>query len=238
MAEEQDETTDGGEDGLDPSLAASMSSTSGFGGGEDFVTDGGGKKKASPAMVILLVVAILGGGGYMAWKNGPGAASAATTDPNVPGAAVVGSTDEAKRTINEFLSGGGKDLAAIEQMLHNTEQVVKQFLTYPSMTQVPLADLHTNPFRFAAPAAPDAETAVLEAKKAREALRTKAMKSAQSLRVDSIMLGKSGTGGSAIINGIPVKAGGEVEGFTVEEVRQNSVVIHDANFRFELKLRN
>lgn len=229
MAESQDTLDDTEDSTADPSgnIGVAISGSSPM-GGEDFLTDGGGKKPANMPLIIALVVALLGGGGYLAYKNGPKAAAAATGTP------AAGTTAEAKKTINEFLSGGAKDLVAMEQMLRNTEKVVQQFLAYPSMTQVPLSELHTNPFRFAPP--PEQQSSADEQKQARAKLRAKAIQSAQSLRIESIVIGKTGTGGSAIINGKSVKAGNEVDGFIVEEVRQGSVVIRDNNFRFELKL--
>lgn len=200
--------------------------TTAMSGGEDYFVEGEGKKKSTTPLLLALLLVVGGVGGYMYFvKQGPAAASAATT-------ATSNTTDAAKKTINEFLSDGGKDLANMESMLRNTESVVKQFLAYPTMTQVPLRDLQTNPFRFAPP--PDQQAAVEAAKRARDELRQKAVKAASELRVESIMTGRQG--GSAIINGRPVKAGDTVGEFTIEEVKQGSVIVRDANFRLELRL--
>ena len=36
----------------------------------------------------------------------------------------------------------------MEETLRNTEKVVDQFNNYPSVKQIPLSDLQTNPFQF------------------------------------------------------------------------------------------
>ena len=47
--------------------------------------------------------------------------------------------------IKQFLDSGNINL--MKQTLKDTEKVVQQFRTYPAQTQVPLASLHSNPFR-------------------------------------------------------------------------------------------
>jgi hypothetical protein len=215
MSEEENDTT--GDGGLTEAMT----------GGEDFLVDQPAKKGSNPMLVATLLLALAGGAAYWFYfKPQPSGASA-----SVSGTAAAGSVD-AKKTIDEFLSSGGKDLAAMEQMLRNTEQVVRQFLAYPTMTQVPLKDLSTNPFRFKAPE-PETPSAV-DVRKQRDELRQRAIKSVSSLRVESIMTG--GGGGTAIINGVVVRPGDSVEGFRIEEIKVASVVVRDENFRFELRL--
>ncbi|MFN4242924.1 MAG: hypothetical protein ACK4PI_06770 [Tepidisphaerales bacterium] len=196
------------------------------GGGEDFLVENEAKSGPKPALLVALVIAVVGGGGYL-WLNrkGPAVAGAAP-------AAAVTPADNARQTINEFLAGGGKDLVAMEQMLRNTEAVVQQFLTYPSVTQVPLESLRTNPFRLSEPEAPKA--AEPDDRRRREEARNRALKAVAELRVESVMT--NAAGGSAIINGKFVRPGDTVDGFLVEAIRPGSVIVRDDRFRFELKL--
>src|SRR3954464_11013019 len=96
-------------------------------------------KMSRNAMTFLGIVLAAGGAiAFMTLKGGPQSASAATGAP----AAAAANT-----TITTFLSGGSTNIQAMQQMLRNTEKVVKQFMAYPSTTQIPLNDLKTNPFR-------------------------------------------------------------------------------------------
>ena len=103
----------------------------------EFVSgESGSSKKPSPVVALGLVLAVAGGG-YLWWSRG-GPASADAAQPDV---------DNANQTVSKFLDGGTKNVAMMEKMLRDTEKVVQQFLNYPSMKQVPLAELQTNPFR-------------------------------------------------------------------------------------------
>lgn len=211
-SEEISETEDGG-------LADAMT------GSEEFYTDGDKKPAARPQALLVLLAAVLGGGGYFFYlKQSPATAGAATS--------AVSPNQAARKTIDEFLSGGGKDIVAMEQMLQNTENVVKQFLAYPSMTQVPLADLRTNPFRFAEPET--RQNSDSENRRLKDEIRNKALKAVSELQVESLMT--SSSGGTAIINGKFVRPGDMIEGFKVESIRQGSVIVRDDTFRFELRL--
>ena len=68
----------------------------------------------------------------------------------------------------------------MEQMLRNTEKVVQQFPTYPSVTQVPLDELKTNPFRQTS-RREGRETRPTGPEEKREATKTAALKNVQNL---------------------------------------------------------
>ena len=195
-----------------------------LGGSDEFFVDGEKKASARPQALIGLLLTVVAAGGYFFYfKPAPAAATAATTaTPSVA----------ARKTIDEFLTSGSKDIVAMEQMLKNTESVVKQFLAYPSMTQVPLADLRTNPFRYAPPE--KRENSDTENRRIKEEARNRALRAVSELRVDSLM--SSAAGGTAIINGKFVRPGDVVEGFTVESIKQGGVVVRDDTFRFELRI--
>ena len=91
-------------------------------------------------MLYLLLLIVIGGGGtyLMYQRQGPASASAATAE-----------AAKAQKTIDNFLTSGPNGMKMMQEMLHNTEKIVQQFLEYPSAPQVPLSALRTNPFRFA-----------------------------------------------------------------------------------------
>lgn len=193
-------------------------------GSEEFLVEGGTKQGPSPALVGLLIAAIVGGIGWFGYKNFVASAGAATV--------TTASGADARKTINEFLATGGKDVVAMEEMLKNTEKVVKQFLAYPTMTQVPLQDLQTNPFRFAAP--PEETASKADEQRKVEEAKGKAIKAASELRIESLMTGRNG--GTAIINGKVVRPGDTVDDFFIEEIKTSSVIVRSGTFRFELRL--
>src|SRR5436190_5229875 len=129
MSETQDNTTEQSED-----LSAALSSGEG-----EFVTAEAPKPALNQSLLYLLLLVVVGGGGtYLMYKRqGPSAASAASVE-----------TAQAQQTINNFLTTGPNGIKMMQEMLHNTEKIVQQFLDYPSVPQVPLSSLRTNPFRF------------------------------------------------------------------------------------------
>jgi hypothetical protein len=122
----------------------------------------------------------------------------------------------------------------MERALRDTEEIVNGFLAFPERTQVPLTDLRTDPFRFEAaepekaPAEVQQEQARLMRLKAQEAART----AAAQLRVDFVMIGRGGRQGSAMINGHAMRVGESNDGFTLEEVRSQAVIVRQGEFRF------
>lgn len=211
----QDESSgSGGED-----LANALS-----GGGEmEFVTSEEKKPAANPILYLVLVVALAGGGMYFMYKKqGPSKAAAAT-----PEAA------KAEQTINTFLTSGPEGIKAMQEMLKDTEKLVQQFLEYPSVTQVPLSDLRTNPFLFFhAPqgGAVDED----DQKRAREKEKLAAIKASEELKLQSIV--HSGSRKACMINNTLYEEGQQVEKFVVEKIEPKRVVVKTGTFRFELKI--
>src|SRR5206468_7825511 len=102
-----------------------------------------GEEKKSQNTQYMILVALLIIGPAVAWymynRKGPDAAAASQVE--VPAA---------NQTVSEFLQSGPDGIKMMREMLHSTEKIVKEFLEYPTMTQIPLADLKTNPFRVTA----------------------------------------------------------------------------------------
>jgi hypothetical protein len=217
----QDASASGGSDDLASQLA---------GGESEFVVSSEEKKPATQQlMYLVLVVAIAGGGMYYMYKRQGPASAAAAPPPEV---------QKAEQTINTFLTSGPDGIKMMHSMLKDTEKVVKQFLDYPSLNQIPLSSLHTNPFRFAA-AGPDGKTATPSEealKKKREEEKQAATRACDSLKLQSII---SGSRKACMINGSLYQEGQVVEvsgvEFTVEKIEPARVVVKTGTYRFELK---
>jgi hypothetical protein len=181
---------------------------------------------------IMFAVLVLGAGSiYFMWRK---------TGPKAAVAAVSKETADAKKTISSFLSGGDSNIKLMETMLRNTQKVVQQFLTYPSMTQVPLSDLRTNPFRHKNPtpqAAPadNSGASDMADKRRREEERLTIRKAADGLQVQSIMYSDSRK--ACMINNTLFREGQGVEGFILEKINPNSVIVKNGPYRFELSLK-
>ena len=201
------------------------SAGSGGGEGEYVSEESAPAKKPSPLIAVGLVLA-LAGGGYL-WKTHSGPADAAAAELQA---------DEASQSVSKFLDGGTKNVAMMEKMLRDTEKVVQQFLNYPSMKQVPLADLHTNPFRFRAENADTGKPNESEAaaKRRREEERQAVLKAVGDLNLQSVI---NGSHKSCMINNTLYTEGEQIDGFIVEKINPGSVVVKNGVYRFELRMQ-
>jgi hypothetical protein len=177
-------------------------------------------------MLLILAAAGLGGTYFMYLRSGPKSADAST----------VAQAQAADQAIHSFLSGpvGGRKM--MEHLLRNTQQVVQRFLSYPSATQVPLKDLRGNPFR-RLPAATGVEQQQvnrLEEQRKQEAARAAMLKSAQSLKLQSVFLGASNR--TCVINNTFCREGQRVGDFTVEAIKSGAVILRCGQERFELTM--
>jgi len=208
----------GGSDDLSSALA---------GGGEtEFVTTEE-KKPANQQLLYLLLLVVIGGGVtfYMYKRQGPESAAANAT----PEAA------KATQTINSFLTSGPNGIKAMQAMLKDTEKVVQQFNDYPSVKQTPLADLHTNPFRFA-PAKTGNESPDAEAlKKKHEEEKQAAIRASDGLQLQTIIT--SGSRKACMINNTLYTEGQQVDQFTVETIEKGRVIVKTGPYRFALTMQ-
>jgi hypothetical protein len=210
-------------------------------------TEGGGQlppeltEQTDPAFVVetkpgrnasmLLVALVMIGAAVlylMRLRAGPQSAGASAPEVNT-----------AKVTITEFLTDGGKNLKAMRDLLKNTEKIVQQFALYPSRTQIRLEDLKTNPFRFSKPKAESTEDdrarLLKEQQRRKEKEREEVAKAAQQLQLQSVI--HSGTFRTCIISSRSYTEGQLAEGFLVERITPNSVVVKKAGYRFELRMQ-
>jgi hypothetical protein len=187
-----------------------------------YVFEAAPKKPANRSVALLLVAALAGGGWFFwHWHTGPQSASAATV------AAADAAT--ANRTIGQFLNGGSTNLKSMEAILHNTEKVVQQFNNYPSVRQVPLSGLQTNPFR---------QSLKNDDSDSREKLdeqREAVEKAYQSLQLQSIMHADKNS--SCLVNNTLYREGQQVNGFSIEKINADSISLKQGDWRFELKMQ-
>jgi hypothetical protein len=193
------------------------------------------------ALLLLVLIVLVGGGGIylMRMKAGPAAAQASPE------------TTEAQQTVNEFLNDGGKNLTQMKDMLRNTEKVVQGFLQYPTMTQVKLEELKTNPFEAPRPkdVKPTEDPAEIARRAAIEKARVAALEkersevrtAASQLQLQSILY--SDNRGTCMIGGRAYAQGKQVNGFTIEEIGRTFVVVNKTGavsketYRFKLTMQ-
>lgn len=226
MSFEQDETSEisddtevgGGADGLKNALSAGDME---FGVSEE-------KPAGNRSNLVLVGVVLIGAAiaYFMFFKQSPTSAEATPADAE---------KQDARQAITEFLGGGSKNIAQMEQLLKDTEQVVDRFSAYPSATQIPLDDLKTNPFRVDAekPAGTATESA-LAAQKRREEERKLATETVSKLQLQSVI---SGTRAACMINNAMYTVGQQIEGCLIEEINSDSVIVRCGSFRFALKMQ-
>ena len=208
------------------------------GGGEDLAAALGGgtetefvvseeKKSNTQGMMFLVLLVVVGAGVlyFMYMRQGPATAQAAANPE----------AQKAEQTINTFLTSGPDGIKMMQSMLKDTEKVVQQFLEYPSVTQIPLSSLHTNPFRFAsATSAADAGSSDEEVlKRKREEEKQAAIKACDALKLQSIIAG--GSRKACMINNTLYQEGQQVDIFTIEKIEPARVILKTGTFRFELK---
>lgn len=185
-------------------------------------------RNVNKTTLVLLLVAAVGGAGlyFMHLRSGPKSAAAAAAQ-----------SAQAGQAIKQFLNDGKTNIKAMEDLLKNTEKVVQKFLAYPQVTQVPLSELQTNPFRMSQGAKegePASPTSAAEQKR-REEERQAIIKSVQSLQLQTVLV--SNDRKSCMINNTLYKEGQTIDGFTIEAIRPGSVIVRNGQYRFEIKMQ-
>jgi hypothetical protein len=191
--------------------------------GEALVPEQPRSNGKSAAILLVLVLAGAAAVYLVRTRGGPAAAAAA-------------SSENARATITEFLTDGGRNLQKMRDLLRNTERLVGQFAAFPGQTQVPLKDLRTNPFRFAAPPAPSTGNESEAMAKARhEADRRAALTAVQGLKLQSVMYGQASR--ACMVNGALYTEGQVIEEISIEQITPNSIIVKMRGFRFEVKIQ-
>ena len=124
----------------------------------------------------------------------------------------------------------------MKQTLKETEKIVKQFRTYPGKTQVPLEQLHTNPFRELPPKTDDTGVVVnnRDAEKAEE-LHKQAIAAVAEVKLQSIVRGSKVR--ACMVNNTLYKEGQQIGILKIEQVTTNSVIVSSGQYRFEIKMK-
>lgn len=178
-------------------------------------------KKKNNSMFILFGLLVVAGGviWFMYFRGSPQAAQAAAPEGS-------GSAD-----VQKFLDSGNINL--MKQTLKNTEKVVQQFRSYPAQTQVPLASLHSNPFRELEPKADVPDRPKDDDQEARD--HGKALAAVAELHLQSIMRGSKYR--SCMINNVLYKENQQVGIFTIAKVDTATVTVECGKYRFELTMQ-
>jgi len=127
----------------------------------------------------------------------------------------------------------------MQEVLKNTQKMMKQFMSYATLPQVPLSELQTNPFRQHA-AEPKKDTtaeseAALKKKQEEELLAIK--KGAESLQAQLQSIMCSDTRKACMINGTIYREGQAINDFTLEKVTPQFVVVRNGPYRFQLSMQ-
>ena len=180
------------------------------------------KPMINPNTLLLLgLLGAVGAGTYVMCVK----ASAQTmhTDPAVLAAATQ---------INSFLKGGDQERYQLAKIQRDTEKIVAEFNNYPLVHQVPLSELHGNPFRD-----PEDDKPVSlkeDVRQQQEELREKAAQAAaKGLKLQSIVYS---THSLCMINGRPYAAGQGNEVFVVDSIEPNGVWVRVGTMKLELML--
>ena len=188
---------------------------------EESLTGEPAKSQVSKETLGLMGVLLACGAvvGLMYLRNGPQSAGAATGPEN---AAVV----------DAFLGNSDEHVTMMRKSLQSTDKVVEDFRNYAKRPQVPLSKLRANPFKESEANRP-ATAGSPQGNNHQQQERAEAMKAAESLQLQSVLRGPHD---ACLINNSLVEQGQQVNGFTVELVKNDSVVVRKGAYRFEIRM--
>jgi hypothetical protein len=184
------------------------------------------KKPPNQSALMLFAILLIGGAGIYAMylRTGPRSAHAAPA-----------SVTDAEATISDFMQGGSGSVSLLRRLLDGTAHIVQQFKS-PQVAQVPLDELKSNPFHMASAKPPIGHDADELARKKKEEQRMAALKSVQSLRLQTVVVHADHK--ACMINNTLYQEGDTVDGFILEHINSNSVIVKNGAFRFELRMAN
>jgi len=193
----------------------------------DSDASGSGEKKQPISRETLgLLGVLLACGGVLALmylRNAPQSAKAA-----------LGASGNVA-VVDQFLGNGDEHVKMMQKALQHTEGIVDEFRGNSSRAQVPLSGLSTNPFRQSPMKGGVVETeSEGAAKRRREQERADVLRSAEALQLQSVLRGPHDT---CLIDNTLVEQGQQVEGFTVDQIGVDSVIVHKGTYRFELRMK-
>ena len=181
-------------------------------------------------VIMGLLFAAAGGGLYfLSLQSSPAEASAEQR-------MLESTVDSALMRLREAPEDGGGYSGRI------TQDLLEGFSDRIIACQVPLKSLEKNPFAFVAPEGQTkavVKTAPKRTKKPEKTpeqiSREQAMARLEKLHLQSVMMGRDG-GGVAVISNNLLSVGQRIDGFTVERIDSNSVVLSWRSEKFTLRM--
>lgn len=200
----------------------------------------GNKKRV---LVLVLVMVVAGGIGAYQFLRAKGPSEAAAATAAAPAMSVPGIAPQDVEAILSQLDANPKDAAKGLLSVDGVETLVKKFDTYVQERQVPLTGLRVNPFEVPqtvalAAAQPGALASSAQAGSSPEPPANAQKKRVQGM-VNRLSLGSVmivGDRGMAVINGKLCEAGDSIEGFQVEVIEPERVILAREGERVELDL--
>jgi len=195
-------------------------------------------------VVVLLVLALVGAGivGYQfIGGKSPQAATADMAGAPLPVSALTGDPSNVDSVLNQ-LKAKSQDSTSVT----GVEELVRRFDTYVQDRQVPLSQLHMNPFEVVipkaapAPGEPASAATTLTAAEATQEAKAESSKKrvrdlAASLTLGSVML--VGNRRMAVISGKLCTVGDHIGALQVERIESERVVLACDGEQVELRLR-
>jgi hypothetical protein len=189
-----------------------------------FVTSEPKKQISGSTLGVFGVLALCAAGTFFMYvRGGPAAANAEdeTTAAN----------------ITTFLDEGKQHVTLMKQMLQNTEKVVQQFRKSSIRMQIPVGNLHTNPFRMEAPAkAGPVNESEIAARRRHDEERAAVVEAAKALRLQLILYGESNR--SVLVNDKVVAEGQAIDSLTIEKIYPDKIIIRSGIYRVEKVFQN
>ena len=214
-----------GADELGGAGAADLTSALAGGGDAQYVVDQR-KSLGTGTFIMIGLVLACAGGTYLMYHRS-----------NAKVAAAAPEQQQAEQTISQFLSPGNKDnVKQMRDLLDGTQKVVDQFMAETGRRQVPVDQLATNPFRLSAlkPAVASEEVSAATAARLRAEQERKVLEAAEALNLQTIMRGRRK---ACMINNTMFTEGQQVDGFTIEAINPQSVILVKGEYRVERKMQ-
>ena len=190
----------------------------------EFVAPSSKKPINQTAMMLFGILTVGFAGLYvMNMRSGPQAARA-SSDPAVTAA---------QATITEFMQRGRGNVLLLRSLLEGTAKIVEQF-KMPNVVQVPLSDLKANPFHFATAKPAITDDGSDAAKKRKEEEKLAIQKAVRGLKLQTLVIRPNRK--ACMINNVLYQEGEAIDGFTVESITNEGVVVANGTYRFRLQM--
>ncbi|HEX4125230.1 MAG TPA: hypothetical protein VHY37_10930 [Tepidisphaeraceae bacterium] len=192
---------------------------------------GGCERSAwSRAMLWVTLLSFGGSAMYVMYFRTVSQASGA-----MPAQNLLPAPDGGAARLTDFLGTSQDQLPALRAALGQTGGMLHALLDDSLARQIPLAALRCNPFREPEPSAPAGRvtpTTAPAAPQQQEAQRAAMLQAVEAMQLQSISA--AGSHPSCMINDVLYIEGGIINGFVIEQINPQSVVIRNGLYNFEL----